>query len=169
LKTEDHIHEFIEKIEKNQGIIFKVSRTYCSNHECRRDLFQEIVLQLWRSYPSYNKSLKFTSWMYRVALNTAISQLRKDKKREVEYAGDIPLNIANEDLYNEKEERAEILHQAIAKLNKGEKSIIILYMDNYSYEEISEIIGISVSNVGVKINRIKSKLQKLLIELGYGL
>ena len=107
--------------------------------------------------------------MYRVALNTAISQLRKDKKREESYTGGMPLNIANDDLYDEKEERTEILHQAIGKLNKGEKSIIILYMDNYTYEEISEIIGISVSNVGVKLNRIKSKLQKLLIEMGYGL
>lgn len=107
--------------------------------------------------------------MYRVALNTAISQLRKDTKREEDSFGDVPVNLIDESIYNEKEERAEILHQAIAKLNKGEKSIIILYMDDYSYEEISEIIGISVSNVGVKINRIKSKLERLLIELGYGL
>ena len=169
MNREDHIQEFIEKIEKNQGIIFKVSRTYCTNHECRRDLFQEIVLQLWKSYPTYNKSLKFTSWMYRVALNTAISQLRKDKKRKETYFGDIPVNLIDDNLYNDKEERAEILHKAISKLNKGEKSIIILYMDNYSYAEISEIIGISITNVGVKINRIKAKLQRLLIELGYGL
>ena len=74
-----------------------------------------------------------------------------------------------QDDYNEKGERAKILHIAVNKLNKAEKSILILYMDNYPYEEISEIIGISVSNVGVKINRIKKKMQNILKELGYGL
>ena len=161
--------EFSELIKKNQGIIFKVSRMYCQNEECAKDLFQDILFQLWNSYPSYNGQAKFTSWMYRVALNTAISQFRKGKRNLKKINHQIPVNIIEEESFNEKLERAETLHKAIDKLNKAEKSIIILYMDDYPYEEIADIIGISVSNVGVKINRIKTKLQKILKELGYGL
>lgn len=162
------IKEFSELIEKNQGIIFKVSALYCDNKTCRKDLFQDILLQLWKSYPTFRGQSKFSSWMYRVALNTAISQFRKDKKDSQNLIHEIPVNITEDENYNEKEERAEILHRAIGKLSKAEKSVIILYMDNYPYEEISDIIGISVSNVGVKINRIKTKLQKILKELDYG-
>lgn len=169
LDRESQKKEFTELIEKNQGIIFKVSGMYCDDETCRKDLFQDILLQLWKSYPTYNGQSKFSSWMYRVALNTAISQFRKDKKSSPDFIQEIPLNITAEESYNEKEERAEILHKAISKLSKAEKSVIILYMDDCPYNEISEITGISVSNVGVKINRIKKKLQHHLIELGYGL
>jgi RNA polymerase sigma-70 factor, ECF subfamily len=156
-------------MEKNQGIIFKVSSMYCPNKECRKDLFQEIIMQLWRSFPSYNGKSKFSSWMYRVAINTAISQFRKDKRSKIDFVSDISENFLNEELFEEKEERIQILQKAIGKLSKGEKAIIILYMDDYPYEEIAEIVGISISNVGVKINRIKKKLQQILKELGYGL
>ena len=169
LDTKYHKKEFTELIEKNQGIIFKVSGMYCDNEACRKDLFQDILLQLWKSFPTYNHQSKFSTWMYRVALNTAISQFRKVRKRNEDFVNEIPVNIIDEESYNENEEHAKILHKAIGKLSKAEKSIIILYMDDYPYEEISEIIGITVSNVGVKINRIKSKLQKILKELGYGL
>jgi len=106
--------------------------------------------------------------MYRVALNTAIAQFRKDKRNNEDPVPEFPINIPEEDSYKEKESKKEIVHWAISKLNKAEKAIIILYMDDYSYEEISEIAGLSISNVGVKINRIKSKLQKILKELEYG-
>ncbi len=142
---------------------------YCDNEACRKDLFQDILLQLWKSYPTYKQISKFSSWMYRVALNTAISQFRKERKSTNDFVREVPENITDNDGYDEKEKRAKILHEAIGKLSKAEKTIIILYMDDYPYEEISDIIGISVSNVGVKINRIKSKLQKILLELGYGL
>lgn len=107
--------------------------------------------------------------MYQVAFNTAISQYRKEKKIDVETLEELQINISDDNDSESKEERANILHKAINKLNKVEKSIIILYMDEHPYEEIAEIIGISVSNVGVKINRIKKKLKELLKELGYGL
>ena len=168
MDRQSHIKEFTELIEKNQGIIFKVSRMYCDDETCRKDLFQDILLQLWKSYPTYKGQSKFSSWMYRVALNIAISQFRKEKKTGRNVIHEIPVNITEDDCFIEKEERAEILRRAIAKLSKAEKSIIILYMDDYPYEEISDIIGISVSNVGVKINRIKTKLQKILKELNYG-
>ena len=142
---------------------------YCDKEECRRDLFQDILVQLWQSYPSFNKKSKFSTWMYRVALNTAIAQFRKDKKNNEDLTPDVPVNVPEEESFKEKEDRINLVHKAINKLSKAEKAIIILYMDDYSYEEISEISGLTISNVGVKINRIKTKLQKILKELEYGL
>jgi len=161
--------EFTTIIEVNQGIIFKVSAMYCKDIVCREDLVQEILLQLWRSFPSFDKSRNYSTWMYRIALNTAISQWRKDKTRKEDSMDKLPVAVTDDDCNNEKSERVRILNMAINRLNKAEKSIIILYMDDYPYDEISEITGISVSNVGVKINRIKKKLQHHLKELGYGL
>lgn len=160
---------FTDLIEENQGIIFKVSAMYCNDDTCRKDLVQEILLQLWRSFPSYDKTRKYTTWMYRVALNTAISQWRKEISQKEISTEELPVTLSDDDLINEKNESVRLLNIAINKLNKAEKSIIILYMDDYPYDEISEITGISVSNVGVKINRIKKKLQNHLKELGYGL
>lgn len=162
-----HIKEFTELIERNQGILHKVSRMYCNETKCREDLFQDILLQLWKSYPNYDKKRKFSTWMYKVALNTAISQLRNNSK--IDFINYYSIDTVDKDESLEKNEQAKVLHKAIDLLSKADKAIIILYMDDYTYEEISEIIGISVSNVGVKINRIKRKLQKLLKELGYGL
>ncbi len=161
--------EFISLIEKHQGIIHKVSRMYCDKEECRRDLFQDILVQLWQSFSSFNHKSKFSTWMYRVALNTAIAQFRKDKKNNEDLTPDVPVNVPEEESFKEKEDRINLVHKAINKLSKAEKAIIILYMDDYSYEEISEISGLTISNVGVKINRIKAKLQKILKELEYGL
>lgn len=142
---------------------------YCDKEECRRDLFQDILVQLWQSYPSFNNKSRFSTWMYRVALNTAIAQFRKDKKNNEDLTPDVLVNVPEEESFKEKEDRINLVHKAINKLSKAEKAIIILYMDDYSYEEISEISGLTISNVGVKINRIKAKLQKILKELEYGL
>ncbi|MDA3952733.1 MAG: sigma-70 family RNA polymerase sigma factor [Bacteroidales bacterium] len=169
MNSRDLKEEFVFQIEKHQGIIYKVSRMYCDNDQCQKDLFQDILFQLWQSYPSFNEQSKFSTWMYRVALNTAIAQFRKDKKNNEDPVPELPVNIPAEETYKEKESRKEIVHWAINKLSKAEKAIIILYMDDYTYEEISEIAGITMSNVGVKINRIKIKLQKILKELDYGL
>ena len=164
IKKED----FISLIEKHQGIIHKVSKMYCNRDECQKDLFQDILVQLWQSYSSFNGKSKFSTWMYRVALNTAIAQYKRDRKNNEDTTQTIPINIVDDDSYNEKENQRNLVHKAIAKLNKAEKAIIILYMDDYSYEEIADIAGITVSNVGVKINRIKHKLQSILKELEYG-
>ena len=131
-------------------------------------LFQDILLQIWSAFPSYDKKRKFTTWMYRIALNTAISQFRKEKGNILDFKSELPDQLI-EINRREENENANILNQAILRLNGVEKAIIILYMDDYPYEEISEISGITVSNVGVKINRIKKKLQQYLKELGYGL
>ena len=161
--------EFVSLVEKHQGIIYKVSRMYCDKEECRHDLFQDILVQLWQSFSSFNYKSKFSTWMYRVALNTAIAQFRKNKKNHEDCVPEIPANIPEDETYAEKEDRRALVQKAISKLNKAEKAIIILYMDDYPYEEISEITGMTISNVGVKINRIKTKLQKILRELEYGL
>ncbi|MFC2151496.1 RNA polymerase sigma factor [Bacteroidota bacterium] len=161
--------EFVSLIEKHQGIIYKVSRMYCDKEACRQDLFQDILVQLWQSYPSFNHKSRFSTWMYRVALNTAIAQFRKDKKSTEDCVPEIPINILEEETYKEIEDRRTTVQKAINMLSKAEKAIIILYMDDYTYEEISEISGMTLSNVGVKISRIKTKLQKILKELEYGL
>jgi len=166
LNKENLKKEFIRLIEENQGIIFKVSRMYCKSNFCREDLFQEILLQLWKSFPNYDNNRKFSTWMYRIALNTAISQFRSSQKEILSFKEILPEEIKDE--ISDKKENTKILYDAIGKLNKAEKSLIILYLDNLQYNEIAEITGISVSNVGVKINRIKSKLEKILKELGYG-
>lgn len=166
MNNKDLIKEFTELIEKNQGIIYKVSRMYCNGTACREDLFQDTLLQLWRAFPSYDRNRKFTTWMYRIAINTAISQFREEKSNILEFKDELPERIYENHSYVGNE-NVRVLNQAIQKLNKAERAIIILYMDDFTYEEISEIVGITVSNVGVKINRIKKKLQQHLEELGY--
>lgn len=152
--------KFIELIQNNQGIIHKICRLYCEEEEDRRDLFQEITLQLWRSFPSFRAEAKITTWMYRIALNTAIARLRKSKRQ----ISDTPLSeqtlqIAEDTSDKEREERLAMLYAAIRTLSKVERAIIMLYLEDKSYDEIAEIIGISKTNVGVKINRIKKKLK----------
>lgn len=136
---------------------------YCDNAEDRADLFQEIVLQLWGSFDSYKGEAKLSTWMYRVALNTAISQFRKQKKKapltslsDKEYQIPDPVEYA----YSEE---LQFLYQAIGNLSEIEKAIMMLYLEDHSYEEISEVMGISKNLVGVKLNRIKNRLRKKLV------
>jgi len=158
--------EFSDLVAGNQGILFKVSGMYCSDPTCREDLFQDILLQLWKAFPGYDRSRKFSTWMYRIALNTAITRLRKDHGPEVERPGTIPEPAAEEE-GPEEDEAVRALHRAISRLNRAEKAVMLLYLEECSYEEIAEVTGISVSNVGVKINRTKKKLKGILKEMGY--
>lgn len=155
---------FIELIEKNQGIIHKVCNMYCDGPQDRKDLFQEILLQLWRSYANFRGEARMSTWMYRVALNTAISGLRKRKRREVEQGlSDRELELVALSPDREKEEKKKFLYEAIKLLSDVEKAIIMLHLEEHTYEEIAGIIGITSNNVGVKINRIKVKLKKILL------
>lgn len=154
--------EFIQLVNDHRALIFKVCNLYYANHESRRDLFQEVVLQLWKSFPGFRKESASSTWIYRVALNTAISNFRKEsKKPERRSIGLDEFEIPDMPETNDKEQRSA-LNLAIDKLTEIEKAVIMLYLDEKSYEEISEIIGISVSNVGVRLNRIKTKLSKLI-------
>lgn len=153
--------EFIELVNKNRALVYKVCHLYCRDDEQHKDLFQEIVLQLWKSFPYFNQQSAVSTWVYRVALNTAITNLRKQSRNPDRR----PLAISQleiPDISWPPEDNTSILYQAIEKLNEVEKAIIMLYLDEKSYDEISEIIGISISNVGVRLNRIKTKLTNLI-------
>jgi RNA polymerase sigma factor (sigma-70 family) len=157
--------EFLHIIRENQGIIYKVCNMYCDTGEDRNDLFQEIVAQLWKSYPSFRKESKITTWMYRVGLNTAITTFKKSKRRpdqnRLTYEN---FQIADENHETDTEENIKLLHLAVEQLTGIEKSIILLFLENKKYEEIAEITGITQNYVRVKMNRIKKKLKKLMDE-----
>lgn len=155
--------EFLQIITENQGIIHKVCSIYCDSEEDRRDLFQEILAQLWKSFPSFRSESKFSTWMYRVALNTAITSFKKDK-RQPDKSG-IPyenLQLAVEAYDSTTEDQIRMLHKAVAQLTGIEKSIVLLFLEDKKYEEIAEITGITQNYVRVKMNRIKKKLKLLM-------
>jgi RNA polymerase sigma factor (sigma-70 family) len=155
--------EFVEMINTNRAIIYKVCNLYCHIDEDKKDLFQEIVLQLWKAYPNFRKESLNTSWMYKVALNTAISNFRKESKNPARKSISVAeFEIPDMNFNEEDNEKPYLLKQAIEKLSEIEKAIIMLYLEDKSYDEIAEIVGISNSNVGVRLNRIKSKLEKII-------
>jgi len=155
--------EFLDIVGANQGIIHKVCNIYCDDEEDRNDLFQEILAQLWKSYPSFRKESKFTTWMYRVALNTAITSFKKIRRQPgFNRLSDQNLQIADEMSSLEMDENIALLKQAVSKLSGIEKSIILLFLENKNYEEIAEITGITQNYVRVKMNRIKKKLKLLM-------
>jgi RNA polymerase sigma-70 factor (ECF subfamily) len=154
--------QFLAFIKEHQGIIHKVCRLYRENKEDREDLFQEIIFQLWKSLSNFKGDAKISTWMYRIALNTAIAAFCK-RKPAIEFAPvlpDLPEEPQNEELHL----RQERLFTALKKLNDSEKAIITLYLEGMNYHQIAEITGINENYVGVKLNRIKHKIQKLLIK-----
>jgi RNA polymerase sigma-70 factor (ECF subfamily) len=154
---------FIEMINNNLGTIYKVCGIYNREGEHKQDMFQEIILQLWKSYPSFRHEAKINTWVYRVALNTAITNFRRVNKRpENVLLDEATLQLADISDFKEEEEKLQILKAAIEKLNGIEKAIIMLYLDEKTYDEIAEIVGITNSNVGVRLNRIKNKLTKII-------
>ncbi len=136
---------------------------YCDDQDDRDDLFQEIVAQLWKSYASFREESKFTTWMYRVALNTAITTFKKAKRRpdqnRLTYDN---FQVKDENYDAETEEEIRNLHRAVTQLTGIEKSIVLLFLENKKYEEIAEITGITQNYVRVKMNRIKKKLKKFM-------
>lgn len=152
--------QFLTLVDQHQGIIHKICNLYRDTREDREDLFQEIIFQLWQSFPSFEGKSKITSWMYRIALNTALASFRK-KTPEIAYTDILP-DYA-EELPNEQEAvKQEKLLGVLKKLDDVEKAMIALYLEDMSYAEISAITGISENYVGVKLNRIKTKIQNLL-------
>ncbi len=151
---------FTVLLEKNKGIIHKVAMLYTHNKEDREDLYQDIYYQLWRSQGSYRQEAKFSTWMYRVAINTAISQIRKKKELvvPVQHFQDQLDDAGN----SEKEEQIHLLFKSISELNKIDRAIILLWLEEKSYEEIAEVLGISKSNVSVKLVRIRKHLSELM-------
>jgi RNA polymerase sigma factor (sigma-70 family) len=151
---------FLKIVDENQGIIYKVCKMYRDSIEDQEDLYQEIVLQLWKSYSKFRNDSKVSSWMYRIALNTAIATFRKNKI-ELEFIETIPKDYHSnytEELSNNEER----LFEAIRTLDKAERALIALYLEDYSHREIAKITGITKNYVGVKISRIKEKLKNIL-------
>ena len=151
--------EFTELLYQNQGIVHKVCSLYFYNRADKEDYKQELIIQLWKAFPSFNNQSKFSTWMYRVCLNASIDILRKEKTQPKFVKLDNQ-NIESTTESTEKNENRDKLYQAINNLSNIDKAIITLYLDEFSYKEIAEIIGISESNTGVKINRIKSLILK---------
>lgn len=155
--------EFVKKVTESQGIVHKVCGMYCDNEEDKKDLFQEILIQLWKSYPSFRGDSKFSSWMYRVGLNVAISNLRKTKtKKEDSTLPDSFDNISRENDEQSLSLEKGLLREAIQQLNEIEKGIMMLYLEEKANDEIAEIMGITQNNVRVKMNRIRTKLKEIL-------
>jgi RNA polymerase sigma-70 factor (ECF subfamily) len=152
---------FTGLIDDNKRIIYKICNGYCADKTQRGDLAQEIVYQLWKSYSSYNTALTFSTWLYRIALNVAISWYRKEKKRmpQIPISEHLLLLEDEETEVGETETNLQLLQQFIGGLKEIDKSLILLYLDDKSYKEIAEITGISATNVSTRINRIKEKLR----------
>jgi RNA polymerase sigma-70 factor (ECF subfamily) len=155
--------QFVELVNSNRALIFKVCNLYCHDQEMRKDLFQEVVLQLWKSFPGFRKESAVSTWIYRIALNTAISNFRREsKKPDGKSITSTEFEIPDMSAIMDHRENTNMLHSAIDHLTDIEKAIIMLYLDEKTYEEISVIIGISSGNVGVRVNRIKNKLGKIV-------
>jgi RNA polymerase sigma factor (sigma-70 family) len=151
---------FLQTINEHQRILHKVCRMYTSNQDDHNDLFQEMILQLWKAFPSFRNEAKITTFMYRIALNTAISGIRKKKIKTTELES-ISFQI-KETIEENFSDELKLLHASIEQLSDVEKSIVLLFLEDKPYDEIAEITGISANYVAVKMNRIKEKLRKLL-------
>jgi RNA polymerase sigma-70 factor (ECF subfamily) len=155
--------EFLDKIEKHKGIIFKISKMYMDEKDDRDDLFQEITYQVWKAYPGFKGQSEFSTWLYRVALNTAIVFLKSEKKRSFIGNEDFSnYKIVQDEYDDEKEEKLSRMYNAIHQLNPIDKAFIFYYLEDFSGKEISEQMGISEGNVRVKMNRAKNKLKDIL-------
>jgi RNA polymerase sigma-70 factor (ECF subfamily) len=150
--------EFIGLLKEHQKIIYKVCNLYMQSHADRDDLFQEITLQAWKAYGNFRGDSKFSTWLYRVALNTAITFYRKEKKNIVFNVETVP--ELSENYIDPIEEKMKAMYKAIGELSKIDKAIVMLYLEDYSYAEISDVVGITANNVAVKMNRIKIKLKE---------
>lgn len=160
--------EFLNRIENHKGILYKVSKMYMDNYDDQQDLFQEIVCQLWKSYETFRNESQFSTWMYRVAVNTAIVFLRKEKRKVDKY------EIASENIKDDegdshiKESQLDHFYKAVQKLEKIDKAIIFYQLEGFSHKEIGENLGISEGNARVKLNRAKEKLKEIIKNQGYG-
>lgn len=152
--------EFLAQLSRYNAMIHKLCSLYRDGVEDREDLFQEIVFQLWKSYPNYRGDAKLSTWMYRIALNTAIASFRK-KTTSINYLNQLP-DFAEEQPNDEPGLRQERLFAVLKLLDDSEKALISLYFEELSYQQIAEITGINENYVGVKLNRIKAKIKTLL-------
>lgn len=152
--------KFIATIKANQNLIYKICYSYCYDPDLRKDLEQDILFQLWRSFEKFDGRVKISTWMYRIALNTAISFLRNDKKIENQKLSVDESIISLPSNEVEHDENVALLYEFINMLNELDKALILLYLDDFKHKEISAVLGISESNVATKMHRIKNSLKE---------
>jgi RNA polymerase sigma factor (sigma-70 family) len=159
---------FLAQLEPHRGILFKICRTFQGSADDQKDLYQEILVQLWLSFDSFREESRFSTWMYRVAFNTAIVFYRKARNQTERYSG-LPMAEVEEELqtFADREEQIQVLYRAIQQLNGIEKAIIFLYLEGKTGREISVVLGITASHVRVRVNRTKEKLKYIIKTLGY--
>lgn len=156
MQRKEEEKKFVNMVRQHEAIIYKVASFYANQNQSLSDLYQEVVLNLWKAYPSFRGESKLSTWIYRIALNTCITFFRRSQKQPayVDISMDIPeVDTSNEDI---KE-----LYRLINLLGKIERALILLYLDEKSYKEIAEITGLSVTNVATKLSRIKDKLRDM--------
>lgn len=156
--------EFVRIIKENQGVIFKITTLYTDNLDDQKDLYQDVVYQLWKSFDSFRAESKISTWMYRIALNTALTRLKKSKRMGNAVPIDKVITQQTENYDPEFEEKLKLLYSHIKQLNILEKGLMLLLLEGKKYDEIAEITGLSPSNVGTRISRIKQKLKKQIIK-----
>lgn len=148
--------DFMDMVRKNERIIYKVVSFYADIDQSVSDLYQEIVLNLWKAYPSFRGDSKVSTWIYRISLNTCITFFRRSK-RSISYT-DLVIDVSD---IPDEDDNIKELYRLINKLGKIEKALVLLYLDEKSYKEISDITGLTVTNVATRLNRIKDKLKKM--------
>jgi RNA polymerase sigma-70 factor (ECF subfamily) len=154
---------FLALLEEHRKILYKVASAYCRNPEDRRDLVQEIVVQLWRTFSRFDERTRFSTWMYRIAMNVAISFYRSESRRarRTELVAEPALEIlAADNASEEVSDDVRLLHHFIGQLDELNRALMILYLDGNSHETIAEVLGISASNVGTRIGRVKERLRR---------
>lgn len=162
MSTTEKSDRFLSIIENSKGIIYKITNSYCKDSEDRKDLVQEIISQLWKSFDNYSEQYKYSTWIYRIALNVAISFYRKENRRKA-IANPLSEGIFSfADFYenNETESNLGFLQLFISELKDLDKALLLLYLEEKSYKEIAEIIGITETNVATKLGRIKVLLKQ---------
>ncbi len=162
MDIEDKTEKFLSVMESHKGIIYKVTNAYCHGIEDRKDISQEITAQLWKSFGNYNGQYKYSTWIYRIALNVAISYHRQKNRRQNTFnaATESILDFADTEPANETEENLILLQRFVAELKELDKALMLLYLEEKSHREMAEIIGISETNVATKISRIKTNLKQ---------
>ncbi|HLO52716.1 MAG TPA: sigma-70 family RNA polymerase sigma factor [Saprospiraceae bacterium] len=166
MDKQEQQHLFESIIEQHKGILFKVAHAYCLDEEDRQDLIQEMMIQIWQSIHKYDEQYKISTWLYRISLNVAISFYRKSSTRAKKYIelNEQTVEALDEDK-SENERQLKLLEHFISELKEIDKALLILYLEDKSHAEIAEIVGISVSNVGTKIGRIKENLKTRFSQL----
>jgi len=157
---------FLQLLDEHKKILYKVAGSYCRNAADREDLIQEMAVQLWRSFGRYDERFRFSTWMYRVALNVAISFHRSEARRprETVPAGEALLEVADPasiaGVAADSDPELEQLHELLRRLDELDRALILLYLDGHRYDAIADILGLTETNVGTKINRIKQRLRR---------